>query len=429
MSRNRDWTKSLFSRRIVGLTVIVVSLALVGSEIYLRETKKKINSWLGFGVNYLNPVEEAEFVASELSGVKLGNNYVTGGYLIWRLFPETKIMIDPRAFPYRAWYAQYNQAFWGGDDRLSKFVANVKCDAWCISLRFTKVLEWFRKQPEWKLLNYGPCAATFARKDLPVAASSPLGSAGIADIVVPGYSVVVLNFATNNSDLEGAVSIARGMRGNFGESKQLRGARDYLNGFFAYFLRDYESAVLQLNSARNLRVIGSDTILVNSYQLRAAVHWNKKRHEEALDVMKAALEVNSNNMISIFNAGVIGWYLEVSGIGSQQPPSIGASAIVKTTARQDGKTRISEAEDPKIESDLGEDEGAKSAGSEDWREHLETFVENVKGTKKYPDRTVRIAEAILRGKYNQRPPLMVPPEPDKNHRKRIRRLQAELNEI
>ena len=179
------------------------------------------------------------------------------------------------------------------------------------------MLEWFRKRPEWKLLNYGSCAATFARKDLSVLPSSPLGNTGIADIVVPGYAVVVLNFATNNSDLGGAVRIVKGMRRNFGSSKQVLGASDYLNGFFPYFLRDYGSAVNLLESARQSRIIWSDTILVNSYQLGSAAHWNKQRHKEAFELTKAALEVNSKNMISVFNAGVMGWYLESSGVRGQ----------------------------------------------------------------------------------------------------------------
>lgn len=305
-------------RAVLGILTVILSLFLLGSETYTRLANKKINSWLGFGVNYLNPVEEAEFIAANIPNVKLGNDYVTGGYLIWRNYPETKIMIDPRYFPFMAWYAQYNQAFWGSEDKLSAFVDSVKCDAWCISLRFTKVLEWFRKRPEWKLLNYGPCAATFARRDLSVTVSSPLGNAGIADIVVPGYAVVVLNFATNNSDLEGAVSIVKGMRENFGDSNQVRGAGDYLNGFFSYFLRDYESVTALLNSARESRVIWSNTILVNSYQLQAAADWNQQGDKEAFDAIKAALEVNPNNMISVYNAGVIGWHLQESDIRSQK---------------------------------------------------------------------------------------------------------------
>ena len=404
-----SWARGRVFSVACAIGSVIACVSFFGAEVYVRETKKKINSWLGFGVNYLNPIESGEYLAANLAGKKIGNDYVTGGYLLWRLYPETKIMIDPRYFPFMAWYAQYNQAFWGSEDKLSAFVDSVKCDAWCISLRFTKVLEWFRKRPEWKLLNYGPCAATFARKDLPVEASSPMGNAGIADIVVPGYAVVVLNFATNNSDLEGAVRIVKGMRRNFGTSKQVLGASDYMNGFFAYFLRDYGAAVNLLASARESRIIWSDTILVNSYQLGAAVHWNQQRHKEAFDVIEASLEVKPNNLISVFNAGVIGWYLESSGFRVQ---GSGAGGLDDAS---------------KIENE--NDDSGSTESQVGWKEHLEKFVKNVKGTNKYPKRTVRIAEAILQGNYTERPPLMVPPEPDTGQKKRILRLQAELNTI
>ena len=73
--------------------------------------------------------------------------------------------------------------------------------------------------------------------------------------------------------------------------------------------------------------------------------------------------------------------------------------------------------------------GSQSGGGESWREHLEKFVKNVKGTEKFPARTVRIAEAILNGRYTERPPLMVPPEPDAGQNERIQRLKEELNSI
>lgn len=35
------------------------------------------------------------------------NDYDSGGYLIWKLYPDTKVLIDPRSFPYRKFWADY----------------------------------------------------------------------------------------------------------------------------------------------------------------------------------------------------------------------------------------------------------------------------------------------------------------------------------
>ena len=59
--------------------------------------------WFGFGISYQNSVQEAEFIRNHLSNYFLGNDYDTGGYLLWALSPEQKIFIDPRYFPFKDW--------------------------------------------------------------------------------------------------------------------------------------------------------------------------------------------------------------------------------------------------------------------------------------------------------------------------------------
>ena len=57
-------------------------------------------SWFGFGITYWNPVDEVEFLQKYHPGLKnIINDYDSGGYLIWKLYPQTKVLIDPRSFP------------------------------------------------------------------------------------------------------------------------------------------------------------------------------------------------------------------------------------------------------------------------------------------------------------------------------------------
>ena len=73
-----------------------------GVEEYLRPTA---NFWMGFGIGYLNPVPEAEFLASNHGPDRLYNSANAGSYLLWRLYPRYHVMADARSFPYLDWLA------------------------------------------------------------------------------------------------------------------------------------------------------------------------------------------------------------------------------------------------------------------------------------------------------------------------------------
>ncbi|MBS2038982.1 hypothetical protein JST97_28625 [bacterium] len=71
-------------------------------------TKPYAASWFGFGITYWNPVDEVDFLEKYHPDLKnIINDYDSGGYLIWKLYPKTKVMIDPRSFPYRKFWADY----------------------------------------------------------------------------------------------------------------------------------------------------------------------------------------------------------------------------------------------------------------------------------------------------------------------------------
>jgi hypothetical protein len=122
-------------------------------------------SWLGFGVAYQNPVPEAEYLAQAKLGSRFYNTFDSGGYLLWRLYPQYKVMVDPRSFPYLDWFQdQYNFAF-GSSFR--DFLARYPADLAVIDLQ--KVGNWrnFVRANDWHLLFYGPTVAIFARGPTP----------------------------------------------------------------------------------------------------------------------------------------------------------------------------------------------------------------------------------------------------------------------
>ncbi|MGD9169023.1 MAG: hypothetical protein PVI97_03070 [Candidatus Thiodiazotropha sp.] len=111
-------------------------------------------------VGYRFPQAEADYIASSLKGHKIGNFYGDGGYLIYRLWPEKQVMIDPRYFPFKEWIDGYIRFSSEGED-IQEFVESMPADFWLIGYDRTPVFYWFSHSKQWSLAFFGPVGAIF----------------------------------------------------------------------------------------------------------------------------------------------------------------------------------------------------------------------------------------------------------------------------
>ena len=317
---------------------------------------------MGYGISYINPVEEAEFIEKNLSNYRIGNDYNTGGYLIWRLGPEKKIFIDQRYFPFQNWYGEY-RLFKQGIN-VPEFLEKNPADAWCIH-HLLKVRDWFVKSPEWKLAFYGPSASVFVRSDIELPEDAPLFGQGINDIKNPHQAYNIIKFAIGIKNLDSAERILKGMQNRFRSKKQIKlidSLQDLLNGLLAYYQENYKEAVIHLTAVKNKKLIWNDKVLFNALLFSAAEYWNDKDSLSARQAIKAALEVSPKNALVVYNMGVIEWYMANIQNHSQ--------------------------------------EGFK------YEDYLKSFLEGSKNLKTIPPICRQIAQAILNGQYDKRPPLL-----------------------
>lgn len=130
--------------------------------VYESYARQYAESWLGYGVSYRNPVEEAEYLSRTSLGPKLYNIFDSGGYLLWRLYPQYRVMVDSRSFPYLGWFRdQYDFA---NGEIFDKFLAKYPADVAIIDHLKGPVWRNFARSPEWRLVFYGPAAAVFVRR-------------------------------------------------------------------------------------------------------------------------------------------------------------------------------------------------------------------------------------------------------------------------
>ncbi len=158
-ARRPAWTATRPLREVAA----AVFLYLAAVAVYGAWARPFAQSWLGFGIGYVNPVVEAEWVARHRLGPRLYNVGDAGGYLLWRLGPDVKVMADSRSFPYLSWFDEHYEFIHGRD--FEGFTARHPADAAVIDLDKPLLLERFLASPRWRVAFYGPTSAVFVPKE------------------------------------------------------------------------------------------------------------------------------------------------------------------------------------------------------------------------------------------------------------------------
>ncbi len=155
-------------------------------------------SWLGFGIGYVNPVVEAEYVARHGLGPRLYNVGDAGGYLLWRLGPAVQVMADSRSFPFLSWFDEH-YAFIHGRD-FDGFLARHPADVAVIDLDKPALLGRFLASPQWKVVFYGPTSAVLLPRDREVPPPDPELAARFEHMRNAATALRVLDLATRLDD-------------------------------------------------------------------------------------------------------------------------------------------------------------------------------------------------------------------------------------
>lgn len=157
------WPKNNRAKYVVS----IISLLIFGfiswrvflfEKIVILDPKARLDEMQIVGHRF--PQLEADYILSSFEGEEIGNLYGDGGYLIYRLWPEKKVMIDPRYFPYKEWIDDYMK-FTVEGIRSSEFVDTYKADLWLINYSKRKPFEWFSSSKQWSLAFFGPVGGVF----------------------------------------------------------------------------------------------------------------------------------------------------------------------------------------------------------------------------------------------------------------------------
>jgi tetratricopeptide (TPR) repeat protein len=335
--------------------------------------------WCGFGISYQNPVEEAAFIKKNLSGLRIGNDYNSSGYLLWALWPETKVFYAPPFHSSKIWYKEYFD-FLSGIDPAS-FLRKYPFDSWCISFSYDRTVKYFLNSKDWRLVFYGATAAVFVRNEVRLSAMARESAESIFHIRNLNQTARVFAFVLSLKDLETAGRILESVNSRFkcpNQGKTARMMNLFFRGVCEYYHHNFQRATNSLSECEKSKIITNREILVNCYLYLAQTAYGNDNVTKAMEHAQSALNLDPDNLYALFNSGVLEWYT----------------------------TRI---ERDKVTTDLMRKQ--RVTDNQNGKQYLRKFLERARHTSGVPGHVSSVAKEILLDKYNLRPFLIAPPLP------------------
>ncbi len=152
-------------QRLLKWIALILLVYFVASDMYFTTYFPRL-SWLGTNIMDSVPEKEIAFIKEHKVPGPLFNDYLTGGYMIWSLYPEYKVFIDPRYGPYvngvvRDWFELKSGLT---PEALDNLTAKYGFKAALINLKEQKIISLFLHSPQWKLAYFDKIAAVIVLK-------------------------------------------------------------------------------------------------------------------------------------------------------------------------------------------------------------------------------------------------------------------------
>jgi hypothetical protein len=255
------------------------------------------------------PQAEVDYINSHLKGRRIGNFYGDGGYLIYRLWPEKLVMIDPRYFPFKEWIDDYMKFSVEGQE-IEGFVNSMDADYWLVNYD-KKPLEWFGRSNNWSLAFFGPVAAIF------IPTSDFNGKTTYSAKITEFTDLKNISKVLNAAVMLGEMALAKEIRliaiknidSGFKYKEQFIQEIDYfLLGLQALSDQDLKKAANLFTQARSFSY--GLTMSAKIYRYLASMAWHQRDYLKAREWSIAAYDVHNDKIFpDIYNLALTDWHV------------------------------------------------------------------------------------------------------------------------
>jgi hypothetical protein len=210
-----------FFKRQVAVIALVIIVGFGGSFSYHALTFLEGKSWFGTHMGEWVPEKEAAYIKENKLPGPIFNDYIIGGYMIWSLYPEYKVFVDPRYFP----HIEYSLTDWFSlgrymtPDGMKVFTEKYKFKMAFILLREEHIINWLLSSPEWRLVYFDKVAAVIVHNSFiesmgKDALSLDLSASRFKDVTNPVILMRLFNFYIRHISVDQAREIMEIYRNN-----------------------------------------------------------------------------------------------------------------------------------------------------------------------------------------------------------------------
>ncbi|MDQ7788271.1 MAG: hypothetical protein RDU01_11770 [Thermodesulfovibrionales bacterium] len=152
--------------RKISLSAALLVLVCLSGIFFNYYAAYSSRSWLGSHMEEFIPEKETKFIQENSLPGPVLNDYLTGGYMIWSMYPEYKVFIDPRYGPYvntvlPDWLRIKTDL---SPEGLQKFTSRYPFRIALIGLEEIDIICWLLKSPEWKLAYFDKAAVVIVHR-------------------------------------------------------------------------------------------------------------------------------------------------------------------------------------------------------------------------------------------------------------------------
>jgi len=148
-------------------------LVFIGLCIYTPWTFLAVEgrkSLIANGFEEFVPIKEVQFIKENNLPGPIFNDYLIGGYMIWAMYPEYKVFIDPRFMPYDKTllddYFNLGDRYMLQKGGLDIFRNKYKFNIALIHMRQLPLIEWLANSPDWSLVYFDKIAAVLMHRSV-----------------------------------------------------------------------------------------------------------------------------------------------------------------------------------------------------------------------------------------------------------------------
>jgi hypothetical protein len=159
------------AKKKLGVAAIVIFLLLAGRITYQSFWySSELPSWDYSKLLNETPQDVVKFVRDNKLPGPIYNDYIIGGYLLWALYPDYKVFIDPRQGLYakHTWpdFQKYANTAPFTPEKLKEFTDKYPFKIAIIHYAYFSQIQWLLSSPDWKLLFFDRVAAVIIHKSV-----------------------------------------------------------------------------------------------------------------------------------------------------------------------------------------------------------------------------------------------------------------------